>query len=387
MIIATLAVVVAGCTVPGTAEPVQVDLAQLDYGEYQHIPLSVPPGTEYTGRIIESMRLAEIMVNPARADPALALPTKEKPIAPLPTPAKVSGVLSEQARAVLTEHGMLSGVVVSGADSAAARKLMLVALRMPDQAAATAAAAAIDATDAAVSTENVAIGIPNYPAAHAHWRPTVASMAATIARGTFVLSVLAEHTTPDPVALTTLISKAFEAQLPGLDHAVLTPPEQFASLPIDPENMLSRMVPEKPGRWSMPAVVLIDPDMIAGAKAMVHVSGVVYGPHAGFLFGSRQRGSTDVLAMIGFDGLQRFPDATEARRALQRTDPMYDAMRAVSGPAGLTDVRCGEQGDNPAVRYVCRVPYGRYVATVFSAEEQQIRQKAAAQYSLLVRAE
>lgn len=384
-----LAIVLAGCTVDGSAERAHADLATLDYGEFQHLPLHVPPGTEYSGKIIESMRLGEVMIAPAAADSALTGVPRTKPFAPLPTPAKVSGVLSEQARSVLDKHGMLAGAVVSGTDSADARTLTLVALRMPDNAAAAAAASEIDAADAAVNTENVAIAIPNYPTARAHWRPQVPSMAATIARGAFALSVLAVHTSPDATALTTMISKAFDAQLPGLERFVATPPEQFASLPIDPERMLTRMVPEKPGRWSMPSVTLIDPDMIAGGKALLYASGVVYGPNATYLYGAEQRATSETkFAMMGFDGLKRLSDPVLARESMRRSDAQFDAMRAVTPPAGIEDIRCG---DDPAgsqvVRYSCRILYGRYLAIVFAAEEKLVLQKAAAQYSLLVRAE
>ncbi|MFD4428194.1 hypothetical protein [Nocardia sp. NPDC058497] len=382
-----LAAAVAGCQVPGTPEPVRVDLAALDYGNYQHVPLTPPPGTEYSGRVLESIRIGEVMVNPAKADSALSVSPLAKEAVPLPTPAKVSGVLSEQARAVLTEHGMLAGFLVAGTDTANVRQLTVLALRMPNPDAASKAAAALDATDAAVSADNVAVQIPKYIAAKAHWRPTVASMAATVAHGAFVVSVLAVHTTPDAAALTTLISSAFDAQLPELDRFVATPPERFAELPIDPEGMLARMVPEKLGRWSAPAVVLVDPDNIAGGKAVLHPRGVVYGPNATYLFGSRQqRTAEDALALMGFDGLKRYPDATEARRAYQRSAKNFADLRPVPGPANIEDIRCsdtGPDGKEPNVRYVCALLHGRYVATIFAPSEQQIRQKAAAQYSLL----
>ncbi|MEU4598520.1 hypothetical protein [Nocardia sp. NPDC023988] len=387
-----LTAAVTGCRVTGTAEPVRVDLATLDYGHYQHVPLQAPPGTEYSGRVIESLRIGEVMVNPAEADSALSVPPSRWDAVPLPTPAKVSGVLSDQARAVLAEHGMLAGFVVGGTDTARTRQLTVLALRMPNAAAATAAAADLDAGDAAVSADNVAVPIPKYPAAKAHWRPTVASMAATIAHGAFVVSVYAVHTTPDAAALTTLIGAAFDAQLPELDRFVPTQPERFADLPIDGEGMLARMVPEKVGRWSAPAVLLVDADNIAGGKGMLHARGVVYGPNATFLMSSRQhRSAANALALMGFDGLKRYFDATEARQAYERgaTDWAAD-LRPLPGPAGIEDIRCGDSGasdSEPEVRYVCALLHGRYIATVFAPTEQQIRQKSAAQYSLLELAE
>ncbi|MFI8976653.1 hypothetical protein ACIGO9_27470 [Nocardia asteroides] len=384
------AVALTGCTVAGTPEPAGVDLSTLDYGTYQHVPLVAPDGDEYSGRVLESVRIGEVMINPAKADAALSLPADSKPTVPLPTPAKVSGVLSEQARAVLDKYGMIAGFQVAGTDSVGAKGLSLLALRMPDADAATKAAADLDATDAAVSRDNVAVTIPKYPAARAHWRPTVAGMAATLARGSFVVSVLVTHPTPDAAALISLIGKAFDAQLPELDRFVATPVDRLAKLPLDGEQMLTRLVPEKPGRWSRPAVVLIDREQIAGGKTMMYASGVVYGPNASYLSGSRQqRSSSDAYATIGFDALMRYPDAVEARSAFDRSGRSLaaDGLRTITGPTGLADVTCFDGGDSqPAVRYVCQVLRGRYTAMVFAPQERQVRQKAAAQYSLLVRA-
>ncbi|GGN91652.1 hypothetical protein GCM10011610_52120 [Nocardia rhizosphaerihabitans] len=377
-----------GCTVAGTPEPARVDLSALDFGTYQHVPLVAPDGDDYSGRVLESVRIGEVMINPAKADAALSLPADSKPTVPLPTPAKVSGVLSEQARAVLDKYGMVAGFQVAGTDSVRTRGLSLLALRMPDSDAATKAAADLDATDAAVSPDNVAVTIPNYAAARAHWRPTVASMAATVARGSFVVSVLVTHPTPDAAALIALIGKAFDAQLPELDRFVATPIDQLASLPLDGEKMLTRLIPEKLGRWSRPAVLLIDREQIAGGKTLLHASGVVYGPNVSYLNGTRQqRSAADAFAMIGFDGLMRYPDAVEARRAFDRGTRSLaaDGLRTVAGPAGLADIEClDDDAGQPAVRYACRVLHGRYIATVFAPQEQQAKQKAAAQYSLLV---
>ncbi|WP_278262760.1 hypothetical protein [Nocardia sp. AG03] len=382
-----LAAALTGCRISGTPQPTDVDLAALDYGTYQHVPLTPPPGTEYSGRVIESIRIGEVMINPATADSALSVSPLDKGAVPLPTPAKVSGVLSDQARAVLTEHGLLAGFLVEGTDTAGVRRLTVLALRMPNPEAASKAAVALDAADAAVSPDNVAVSVPRYPAARAHWRPTVASMAATVAHGAFVVSLLAVHTTPDAAALTDLLAAAFDAQLPELDRFVATPAERFADLPIDPDGLLARMVPEKPGRWSPPAVVLIDADEIAGGKAALHARGVVYGPNAAYLFGSRQqRTSEDALALMSFDGLKRYPDAVEARRAFQRGAKSFADLTPIPGPEGIVDIRCGDFGagrGDPNIRYACALPHGRYVATVFAASEEQIRQKAAAQYSLL----
>ncbi|MFE1594039.1 hypothetical protein [Nocardia sp. NPDC058705] len=382
----------SACTVPGSATALHPDLDRLDYGSYQHIPLVAPVDHDlYTGKVVESMRLGEVMINPAKADVALSQPADTMAAVPLPTPAKVAGVLSEQARAVLERHGMLAGFAVAGKDSAGTRSLTIVALRMPDAAAATKAAAEIDAADAAVNHENVAVQIARHPAAHAHWRPTVPSVAATVVEGAYVVSVLAQHPTTDLAALTTLVGKAFDAQLPELGRFVATAPEQLTALPVDTDGMLARLVPEKLGRWSAPAVLLMDLDRIAGGKVLLQASGVVFGPNAAYLWGNREsRSTTERFAMIGYDALKREPDAVTARHAFERSKRAFAAegMRSWPGPAGTDDILCfNDAGSLEHVRYFCRVLHGRYVATVFAPTEQQVMQKAAAQYSLLVRAQ
>ncbi|OBI88473.1 hypothetical protein A5661_05900 [Mycobacterium asiaticum] len=58
-------------------------------------------------------------------------------------------------------------------------------------------------------------------------------------------------------------------------------------------------------------------------------------------------------------------------------------------PTELPDARCYEQkkeivADNANARFACFVGFGRYVATVSSNEENDVRQRAAAQYAMLV---
>ncbi|HTQ21592.1 DUF7373 family lipoprotein [Mycobacterium sp.] len=61
----------------------------------------------------------------------------------------------------------------------------------------------------------------------------------------------------------------------------------------------------------------------------------------------------------------------------------------LAAPDGLPDARCFEQ--KPAIwasdanyRYQCLVSFGRYVGHVWSSEEKDVRQRAAAQYAILV---
>ncbi|MFD4440045.1 hypothetical protein ACFWPK_09720 [Nocardia sp. NPDC058519] len=384
--------VVSGCTVAGDPTPVP-DPATLDVGPYSRFPLRAPErGSEYHGRVVESVRLGEVIANPARVDPVLTFARTRAGSDPLPTPAKAAALLANPVRAVLERHGMLAGYTVSATDSPAefsigsSRILQVTLLRFPDAAAARLAAAEIDSADAEVSADNVAVTIPEHPAARAHWRPSVPTLAATTAVDSFVVTVLAGHTSPDLTALTALAGRAFEEQRQMLRDVVLTPPEAFADLPLDRDGMLGRMVPEAPGRWPFPVVILGDLSEVAGWDSLVQARGIVLGPRAGHFY-APSRQVAELVGLNRFDRLMRFADAATAAEFFAGL-PNNDGQLPVPPPKGMVDINCAESTTtSPITKFSCRLRYGRYVAVVFSRDYQDVQQRAAAQYALLVNSE
>jgi hypothetical protein len=90
--------------------------------------------------------------------------------------------------------------------------------------------------------------------------------------------------------------------------------------------------------------------------------------------------------------LLRARDETAARKLLP---DMVDAKRPmkidhdIAPPSGVPDARCYEQkqtlwADHPNVRFICFVTSGRYVSSVVSNDENDVRQRGAAQYAILV---
>ncbi len=381
-----------GCAVTGDPMPVP-DPATLDVGPYNRYPLAAPArGNENYGRVIESVRIGELVANPARVDPALNVPRTRSGSDPLPTPAKAVTLLADPAREVLERHGMIAGFTVGASDTrqfaiGSGRIVQITLLRFPDADAARQAATEIDSADAAVSPDNVAVPIPDHPTARAHWRPTVPTLAATMAVDSFVVTVLAGHTTPDLGVLTTLASKAFTEQQPLLRDVELTPAAALADLPLDRDGMLARMVPEAPGRWPYPVVVTSELAETAGWDSLVQPHGIVLGPRAGH-FASPSPEVPELTGLNRFDRLLRFADAATAARffsGLQQDDP----RSSVPPPAGMVDINCAERGTGsaPMTRFSCRLRYGRYVAVVFSRDYQDVHHRAAAQYALLVNSE
>lgn len=378
-----------------------IDLATLDTGAYGVEPLEVPEsGDPRRGHILESVRMAEFLVDPAEVDPALRSSADAVGLLPLPTPAKVASiVLAEQVGEVLERHGMLAGAAVTGADIdrnaekpavGSARVLMVLVMRFPDTAAAERAAQEIDAADAAVNRDNVAVDIPEHPAAHGHWRPGVPTMAASIAYESYVVNVLAGDTAPDPAVLGDLTARAIDAQTRRLRDFVPTPPDRIAALPLDPEGLVRRMIPQAPRRWEYPAVTAMSSQRTAGWAATAQVTGVSFGPRASYLRGSRgQPHTVEASAVSGFNQLRRYADPAVARAEFdgQVRFNLDGGLLPVEGPAGVPGVRCVENPDLDLLsltRFVCHVTYDRYIVTLFAREIGSARQRAAAQYGLLV---
>ncbi|WP_280421863.1 DUF7373 family lipoprotein [Nocardia carnea] len=394
--------VLTGCTVEGEPVAALPDPEELDTGPYG-LELLVPPDNsdEKYGRILESMRMGEAVIDPVEADPSLTFGLGNTASVPVPTPA-TAGFLARPVRAVLERYGMLAGFSVGGMDRGVpaelavgrARLLTVQLLRFPDDESARLAVAEIDSADAAVSPDNVRIEIPDHPGAHAHWRPAVPTMAAGVAHGPFVISVLAGHTTPDPAVLTGLVDAAFTAQIRRLADFAPTPPDELAGLPLDTDGMLARLLPEAPGLWPYPVVLTNRSDVNAGWRTRFDIRGVVYGPRAGRRWGAWEKsteGRGMVLAVNRRHHLVRHPDVVAARRGFTDTavDDEAPGVRPAPAPFGLPDSRCVESLTVPPhdVRFSCRVLYREYEAIVYGRTIRDTQQRAAAQYVLLVRAD
>lgn len=383
-----------GCTIPGSAVPAYPDPASMDSGAYSVEPLREPPGAEKYGRVVESARLAEVMVDPAEIEATLAFTVNAYGVLPLPTAAKAGALLGESAGAVLRREGMLAGCAVAGTDAAggspavgAARVVSVAVLRLPDADAAQRAARDMNAADRVAGS--VPVFIPGHAAAQAHWRPGVPTLSATVARDAYVISVLAGHTAADLTALSAVAQKAMTLQISRLTAFAPTPADRIASLPLDREGMIRRLVPGAPDRWPYPAVVVAPTVPTAVWDARIIASGVVYGSRAAALLqGVRSaRRPIEAIALNTSNVLTRYSNAADARGAFGdavRAAALNETAVTVPGPEGMPDVLCLDDPTNAAIRYTCRLLVGRYVAVVNNRELATLRQRVVAQYGLLV---
>ncbi|MTE13278.1 DUF7373 family lipoprotein [Nocardia aurantiaca] len=400
----SVAVLVSACTIAGAPRVATPELRTLDLGGYSGSPLTAPPDAGETyGRLMESVRMAEAVVSPRAVDPALSRISA----IPVPSPTEAVGILADATRSTLTAHGMLAGFSIGGTDdptgmpkidatgipeSGPIRSVRITVLRMRDNMAAIDAAREIDAFDFAVNRDNVTVRFPDYFATYGHWRPSVPTMAATLAHGPYVVSLFITNQTTDRAAMRALATATFDAELPRLDAFTPTTPEALSALPLDPGGMLARLLPAEPGQWPYPRLFQDEYQLIAGWGGPRRATGVVYGPIVADLRinrpGDTARIPVEAVAIADSAQLLRFPDAVAARQALRRLSEPGATRSLAAPPDGVPDAVClrgfgvnSQAGDHD---YTCLVLDGRYLALVSGPTEQAVHRMAAAQYAVLV---
>ncbi|MFC6010524.1 DUF7373 family lipoprotein [Nocardia lasii] len=389
-----LTVLLVGCgTVDGAARPAEVDVRTLEVGEYITAPAEIEAGRRPTdGPILEGLRMAGAVVFPRDLDPELI---HNWGTDVLDTPQRTSAVsaVSNVNIPVLQRHRMIVGFDISEGSRAFdeatpaietdARITRVVLLRFPGEAAATAAARDLEATDFGVSPDNRAVTIPGYPAAHAHWRPGVKTIGATFAHGEIVVSMFLQHSTPDIDALADRVAEVLDAQIPKLDEFTPTPVDQLATLPRDPEDLLRRVL--IPGPANQQIAISSREFATWSAGAARH-----YRPAEPADLGTAwDRGEVDAVANSYDTTLFRFRDegaAVDFGATWQAT--LSAAAQTVDAPRGVPNARCARRdstADTPALTR-CYVNYRNHAAFVTAADPTDARRQAAAQYALLANA-
>jgi hypothetical protein len=252
--------------------------------------------------------------------------------------------------------------------------------------AAARAATAMDDADFSVNPANQHATIPGYPQAHACYEPTDESIGATMARGHFVVSIVygeinKGQSAVDLSALTRQVQRVLDSQVPLMAALPSIIDAGLTQQSPDFDNMLSRA-------------------FVAGQQPAISANYGILGPRAVFLCANSGAVKGELLAEAGVDRCARTPDSELLRArddagANALLPKLVDADREgridhdIARPEGLSDAECYEQKQSiwakkPNSRFVCRVAFGRYVARVFSNEEKDVRQRAAAQYAILV---
>lgn len=377
--------------VTGTPVAAELDIRTLDVGTYPTLPLDYRysyPNTVDQARQLAIMRLADQTVTGAEVDPRFRYGLRFEGIADTED---VMVALADVNGPVVERHGMLYGFTSSSVDKEppaleqsvpGSSGLKVVVFQFPDEATAKIAAADIDAADFSVAADqNQRVVIPGHPEAHAHWRPGVASLGATAARGAYVVSVFVQLTEPEQQAMAEVVRKTFDAQYPLLDALPPLTAEDMVRLPFDPEGMIVRtLTPNDYISLGLDYQAVLAPRGYASQQV----------DQQEWLTAAREAG-IERIARAPYSGretlLYRLRD-DDAATALAGTVLGAGYGKTADAPKDLPDARCGEvvDGGPLTARFTCVVVYQRYVATVQSQQLADAHQQAAAQYSVLANA-
>ncbi|MFB8008784.1 hypothetical protein [Nocardia sp. NPDC056000] len=399
-----LAGVLGGCggeVVPGNARQSTPNLAALDMGELSAQPIAVPANDNDTyGRVMESARLAEVVVKPADFDKDLSYGGS----ALLPTPGRTAVLAPEIALQPIAQYGMIAGYAVNGTDSPAtppavgdSKILRMTVLSFRADPIARLVAGRIAAADMARNPDTIRIAIPGFDDAYGISRKRSPVLVTALAHKSFVVVVYAADRVVDAAALSARASAALAAELPLLDGFVPTAPDKLSAMPFDGDDMLRRLLHPDATAWPYPAANQAGTPADTNWFGFAHGTGVVYGPRGiTHLFGqggAAEKFEPDPIERAAFIGdwwLMRLSDLAHTRSMHDRVVAAATANgdTPVATPAGVPDAACFRGKDVPdnarETRYRCFLMDGRYWAVVSGQDEKTARQRAAAQYALLV---
>ncbi|MGK2882595.1 MAG: DUF7373 family lipoprotein [Mycobacterium sp.] len=369
------------------------DLSQLDVGKYDIEPRAFPgPPTEEEGRYLEAFRLAEGIALPFSVDAKIPYMYGFATPDPELAATTIAGTSTPIVAPIMEKYGMISAYNVQGyskrlqevvrAPEGDALIIMLSSFPNPDTAAR--AATEMEAADFAVSRENERIDIPGYPDAIAHYRPGWASVAATMASGRLVTTVVTSSSTLTNLdEFTARIQRTLDIQVPLMQNVIAGVDASLTSLPLDPAAMLTRT-------------------FTSGEPLAISATNGTIGPHAAGTCVNAQAVEGGVLEDAGVDRcsfttesfLLRAADKESAAAlvpALYEADAEEYFDHDLRAPEGVPGATCYEQKetiwtDSPTIRFACLLSFDRYTAAVYSGEENDVLQRAAAQYAILVNA-
>ncbi|MFD3507589.1 hypothetical protein [Nocardia sp. NPDC058666] len=386
--VATMAVTcglaVRAAPVSGTALAGEVDVRRFDVGSYPVEPLEYRANYAHSlehGTELAIMRLAGHIVQGYEVDEALAFGTGYAPVAEPREYRRqhAQADFQEVLRRNQLAYGIVSSVsATEGTDMDSKRGepgFAISVFQFPDAAMASAAAAEFEAIDFGVAADvNTRVQLAGHPSARSHWRPEVRTLGTRLSHGSYMISLTVSTSSPELAALTTLATRVLDKQLPLLDSLPPLSRREIYRLGDDPFDLLRRTLKLDPSRYPQ------FPRRAAAFEAVVDGRGAI-------LFQVEQAEQGRLFGEVGVDRAA-FVDGTILLRARDPAAAHTLQHRlaegkpdVVAGPDGVPDTICRTFDDRR--RYTCNLRYDRYVATVFSDQIADVRQRAAAQYALL----
>ncbi|MGV9409114.1 DUF7373 family lipoprotein [Nocardia sp. NPDC003693] len=379
----------AGCTVAGSATPGETDVRAFDVGKYATGPLE--ERYTYTPDLAKAsnlalMRLANQVVTGPEINARFKYGTG---LVPFLTADKATKVLADVTAPVLTRNNMKFGVAVGhseqepikGAAPEGSPFTAITVMQFPDEASAARAATELEEVDFAVAADaNQRVSLAKYPTALAHWRPGVASMGVSIARGSYVVNMYVGVQDPEENQLTTLAEQVLDAQLPLLDALRPLDTEALLRQPYDPDGLMRQTL-------NIQGIGMPDFGQQAVFEQRGYLHRVADQAHWRQLM---QENGVDRFAASGasYEGATAMFRTRDADAAIRFGAAVLSANHTgpAEAPAGVPDTTCGEAPKDTTgglKRYRCVVAYRQYVAAVQSDQITDVHQRAAAQYALM----
>ncbi|MGW4351661.1 DUF7373 family lipoprotein [Nocardia sp. NPDC004582] len=356
-----------------------------DYGPYSGKPSDSEfdqKPSKSRGVLVESLRLGERILYGTEIDPELKVGRGGGVFANYLglDHSVISGPESNAANG----HGPLAafGALAANKSNAAdqSEKFLAISLiEFPDDAAAAAAAADMDRADFQANADNTPVAVDAFPSAISHWRPGVPTLGSVMAYKSLVIRVYAQLPDPDLGQLVDMVTRSYQRQIELLANYTPTPSAELPNLQLDPDKLLTRIVRTE------------DPTPAAMKFAVwgVHAFAALLGSPAADASAQTDRGVTAVGISYN-KRLFKMRDEAAAKNyaGYLRDQQTGTESSPVPGVSGLSDVTCS-QLSKPATnslearRFRCVVTRGEYAAVVYSNTDTDVRQLAAAQYSVM----
>ncbi|MGE2818243.1 DUF7373 family lipoprotein [Mycobacterium heidelbergense] len=391
---AVAVIVVAGCSAPPkppTSPAGGADVTSLDPGHYPTKPNSSlgNAGDAVKGGWVEARRMANNVVGPWEVDPALT-EVHCCVSGVVKDPAALNTTLAAPLGDVVGKHNFLAGFA-SGKRSNllgphSIMDLTNVVLRFASAADAAAAVADMAAQSAALtpayrsSRPTHPIAIPRYPrsTAVADTSEELESFVyAFTVHGAYVLCQQS-GSGDGPHAAAQLVAATLDKQLPSIDQFTPTPAEQLPGLALDPTGLLAHT---------------LQGDQVSSSTG-------VYEPRADMHIDSRLAEPAKQWALFNAVGLQSVAwagttvyetrDGSAAARLVEEfasAELAYN-YRPAAGIKGMPNAKClAPPPPDPQINSIpgvfCFAAAGRYTIVVFTDQQVDAHQRAAAQYLML----
>ncbi|MEU8896901.1 hypothetical protein [Nocardia sp. NPDC048505] len=364
----------AGCGGSGSDAGGPAAPSKLDHGNYPTVPRDLEKErTPETGAIQEAIRLAGFVPLPMDLDNRLVFGTAgTKKLTAQHPPV---GWVDPNDKFAEVVPGLIAGWRTKGSRRTQAHLGLNVELSLLRFGSAEQATHAMNVLPGETHKKYPPKGpleIPGYPGQTFHTQ--FDAVESWIARGDLLVKIYVSNALavpPDPAPLLDTAKRFLDKQFELLKGYTPTPVDKLPDLPVDPEGLLARTLPvDKPGTYD-------DPTGVYPVAAELHLR-----TRPDLMRRTYTDARVDLIATAGSQ-LYRTGDPAAAQRLLAAlTAAVPTDFAPYDSPPGLPDAKCFKK--RIGVSLTCYLTYEHLLAEVVAAQPQDLNQRLAAQYKLLV---